>query len=40
MSAVVPLAVVSISMASLSTRISGKPRPPLPGSAAGDFHDP
>lgn len=40
MSAVVPVAVVSSSIESLSTRINGKPRPPLPGTVAGGFHDP
>ena len=39
MSTVVPVAVVSSSIESLSIRISGKPRPPLLGVAAGVFHD-
>lgn len=40
MSAVVPVAVVSRSIESLSICISGKPRPPLPGAVAGVFHEP
>lgn len=39
-SAVVPVAVVSRFIESLSTSISGRPRPPLPGGVDGAFHEP